>query len=182
MSTPCPSKVQLVTSLQEGLIDFCLAQSSASPFDHAWACALWRYLKFMEGNKYKISVYMSGKEICIMQRRTTMCGQRILPQTSVEELKAYFGFMVLMGINQLPEIRDYWTKDPSLHYSPIADRIAHDSKRLHATCTLLTMMFCLLVGMKATTDFRKFYQLSLPSTKHALTTIGQTGRTVLMRL
>ena len=25
----------------------------------------------------------------------------------MEELKAYFGFMVLMGINQLPEIRDY---------------------------------------------------------------------------
>ena len=47
-------------------------------------------------------------------------------KTSVEELKAYFGFMILMGINQLPEIRDYWAKDPSLHYSPIADRIACD--------------------------------------------------------
>ena len=47
-------------------------------------------------------------------------------KTSVEELKVYFGFMILMGINQLPEIRDYWAKDPSLHYSPIADRIARD--------------------------------------------------------
>ena len=47
-------------------------------------------------------------------------------KTSVEEIKAYFGFMVLMGINQLPEMRDYWAKDPSLHYSPIADRITRD--------------------------------------------------------
>ena len=34
--------------------------------------------------------------------------------------------MVLMGINQLPEIRDYWAKDPSLHYSLIADRVMCD--------------------------------------------------------
>ena len=47
-------------------------------------------------------------------------------KTSIDELKVYFGFMILMGINQLPEIRDYWAKDPSLHYSPIADRIARD--------------------------------------------------------
>ena len=26
-------------------------------------------------------------------------------KTSVEEIKAYFGFIVLMGINQLPEMR-----------------------------------------------------------------------------
>lgn len=31
-----------------------------------------------------------------------------------------------MGINHLPEIRDYWSTDPLLHYSPIADRIARD--------------------------------------------------------
>ena len=28
-----------------------------------------------------------------------------------------------MGINQLPSVEDYWSKDPCLHYSPIADRI-----------------------------------------------------------
>ena len=31
-----------------------------------------------------------------------------------------------MGICELPEIRDYWAKDPYLHYSPVADRITRD--------------------------------------------------------
>ena len=43
-----------------------------------------------------------------------------------EELKAYLGFCVLMGINSLPAIDDYWSTDPTLHYSPIADRITRD--------------------------------------------------------
>ena len=41
--------------------------------------------------------------------------------------KGYLGFMILMGICELPEIRDYWAKDPYLHYSPVADRITRDS-------------------------------------------------------
>ena len=41
----------------------------------------------------------------------------------MEELRAYFGFMVLMGLVPLPAIDDYWRRDPLLHYSPIADRI-----------------------------------------------------------
>ena len=36
------------------------------------------------------------------------------------------GFQILMGVNHLPEIRDYWSTDPKLHYSPIADRITRD--------------------------------------------------------
>jgi len=37
---------------------------------------------------------------------------------------AYLGFQVLMGINQLPEIRDYWSKEERFHYPPITDRIS----------------------------------------------------------
>ena len=44
-------------------------------------------------------------------------------QVSIHELKAFLGFSVLMGINHLPSIDDYWSKDPRLHYAPIADRI-----------------------------------------------------------
>ena len=36
------------------------------------------------------------------------------------------GFAILMGINCLPEIRDYWSTDETLRYSPIADRITRD--------------------------------------------------------
>ena len=43
-----------------------------------------------------------------------------------EEIKAYLGFCVLMGINHLPALDDYWSKDPMYHYSPIADRITRD--------------------------------------------------------
>lgn len=46
-----------------------------------------------------------------------------------EELKAYFGFCILMGINRLPAIDDYWSSDQVLHYSPIADRIPRDRFR-----------------------------------------------------
>ena len=36
------------------------------------------------------------------------------------------GFITLMSINKLPEIRDYWSTNDYLHYSPIADRITRD--------------------------------------------------------
>ena len=32
----------------------------------------------------------------------------------------------LMGINKLPEIRDYWSTNEFLCYAPIADRISRD--------------------------------------------------------
>ena len=42
---------------------------------------------------------------------------------TVDEMKAFLGFSILMGINQLPAVKDYWKKSEYLHYSPIADRI-----------------------------------------------------------
>ena len=46
--------------------------------------------------------------------------------TNAEEIQAYYGFMILMGINRLPEIRDYWSNNEYLCYSPIAVRITRD--------------------------------------------------------
>ena len=43
---------------------------------------------------------------------------------TVEEIKAYIGFMILMGITKLPAISDYWKLDEVLHYAPIARRIS----------------------------------------------------------
>ena len=45
------------------------------------------------------------------------------------ELKAYFGFCILMGIVSLPSLDDYWKKDPLLNYSPISSRISRDRFR-----------------------------------------------------
>ena len=45
-------------------------------------------------------------------------------EVTVEEIKAYIGFMILMGITKLPAISDYWKLDEVLHYAPIARRIS----------------------------------------------------------
>ena len=44
----------------------------------------------------------------------------------MEELKAYFGFMILMGIVKLPSIADYWKRDEVFNYVPISSRITRD--------------------------------------------------------
>ena len=43
-----------------------------------------------------------------------------------EEIWAYMGFMILMGINHLPALSDYWKMDSTYRYSPVADRITRD--------------------------------------------------------
>ena len=43
---------------------------------------------------------------------------------TIDELYAYFGFLVLMGIVSLPSIRDYWRKDETFNYSPVTSRIS----------------------------------------------------------
>ena len=52
-------------------------------------------------------------------------GDDPLPQweTNGDELKAYFGFSILMGMNRLPDIYDYWSLDETFHYFPVASRI-----------------------------------------------------------
>ena len=44
-------------------------------------------------------------------------------EMTLNNLKAYLGFHILMGINHLPALEDYWKRDPFLHYAPVADRI-----------------------------------------------------------
>ena len=47
----------------------------------------------------------------------------------VADLKAFFGINILMGLNKLPSIDDYWKQSPVYHYSPIADRISRNRYR-----------------------------------------------------
>ena len=48
---------------------------------------------------------------------------------SASDIRAFLGFQMLMGINNLPEIYDYWRKDPVYHYASVADRISRDRFR-----------------------------------------------------
>ena len=50
-------------------------------------------------------------------------------QITLEDVKAFLGFSILMGINVLPSINDYWQRDKTLRYNPIADRITRDRFR-----------------------------------------------------
>ena len=47
-------------------------------------------------------------------------------EVTVDELKAYLGFMILVGVVKLPSIYDYWKTSAIFHYSPIASRISRD--------------------------------------------------------
>ena len=53
---------------------------------------------------------------------------------TVQEIRAYFGFCMLMAINRLPATEDYWKRDPIYNYSPIASRISHDRFREIGRC------------------------------------------------
>ena len=44
----------------------------------------------------------------------------------MEEMRAYLGFLILMGVVREPEIRDYWSQSDLLHYSPIANKISRN--------------------------------------------------------
>ena len=47
-------------------------------------------------------------------------------KTNLEEIKAYLGFIIMMGVNRLPDIRDYWSIDTMLNNVFISSRITHN--------------------------------------------------------
>ena len=54
--------------------------------------------------------------------------QRWSPIT-LEEIRAFLGFNILMGIVHLPAIDDYWSRDQHTRYAPIADKISRQRFR-----------------------------------------------------
>ena len=77
------------------------------------------------------------ESICVyIVEQTNMYAREVLGEkydswdkVTVGELRAYFGFMLLMGLVSLPALDDYWRRDTFLRYSPIADRISRDRFR-----------------------------------------------------
>ena len=45
---------------------------------------------------------------------------------TIDELTAFMGFMLLMGIVRLPSTHDYWKRDEVTHYAPVARRISRN--------------------------------------------------------
>ena len=75
------------------------------------------------------SHFFDDNIISLIVRETNRFAAQVLGPASTEwttsaaEIKAYLGFMVVMG---LPEIRDYWAVDTKMHNTFIASRITRD--------------------------------------------------------
>ena len=67
--------------------------------------------------------------------------------THIEEMRAYFGILFLMGLCRLPNYRCYWSTEPELRYLPIANIMPRnryeEKKTLH------------ILSEKKKTTFRK---------------------------
>ena len=61
--------------------------------------------------------------LCLSSAENTS-GQVRSWETNPDEIKAYLGFHILMGLIHLPDLSDYWTLDECYHYFPIASRIS----------------------------------------------------------
>lgn len=83
---------------------------------------------------YLFQLYFTDEVLDLIVQETNRYAQQVLAEkgsdkvwsTNASEMRAYFGFYILMGMNKLPETRDCWSTDPSLHYVPVADRISRD--------------------------------------------------------
>ena len=78
------------------------------------------------------TIFFDAEVLDLIVRETNRYASQVLHgsettwETDVQEIRAYLGFRILMGITRKPEIRDYWSRDEKLHYTPIASRITRD--------------------------------------------------------
>ena len=54
------------------------------------------------------------------------------------EIKAFFGFNILMGLVWMPALEDYWKIGNHFHYAPIASRISRDRFKQLSRCLHFT--------------------------------------------
>ena len=104
--------------------------------------------------------------------------------TDAAEIRAYMGFMILMGINKLPEIRDYWSTNEYLHYAPCAhcrQSLETALSRLPATSTSRITTRSHQEEKKATPGCRRWIQSSTTSRTGSSPCTTHTVRSVLTR-
>ena len=69
--------------------------------------------------------------------------------TNVDEMKAFIGFTILMGVVKLPDLYDYWSSSEVLHCFPVASRIPGSASSSFADIyTLSTTTPFLSVGRR----------------------------------
>ena len=73
----------------------------------------------METNRYA--------KLCLESRRSDDDDDEITEwETNADEIRAYLGFTLLMGINRIQDVYDYWSTNPVFHYFPITSRISRN--------------------------------------------------------
>ena len=76
--------------------------------------------------------FFSDKLVSVIVRETNRYAKDCLKkedttwETNVNEIRAFIGFIVLMGIEKLRHLYDYWSTSPMLHYFPVASRISRN--------------------------------------------------------
>ena len=79
-------------------------------------------------------LFFTAELLHMIVEQTNSYAQQVMEDTQYaswmpvteEEILAFLGFSILMGLNPLPAIRDYWKRDSTFHYAPIAERISRD--------------------------------------------------------
>lgn len=113
---------------------------------------------------YLFQLYFTDEVLDLIVQETNRYAQQVLAEkgsdkvwsTNASEMRAYFGFYILMGMNKLPETRDCWSTDPSLHYVPVADRISRDRfEELTRYLTSSIIRLFLHVASQVSVDSRK---------------------------
>ncbi|KAG5866730.1 hypothetical protein JTB14_009790 [Gonioctena quinquepunctata] len=77
--------------------------------------------------------------------------------TTIEEMKAFSGFFMIMGFYNLPSIRLYWSTDPNMHVSRTANTIS--LKRLLTILRYLHINNNENAPRKGDPNFDKLYKL-----------------------
>ena len=71
-------------------------------------------------------------------------GGRLWADTTEDEIRFFFGILILMGVNERPQYRDYWSTDPALNCPYISSRITRNRFE--------QLMHCIHVTDPATED------------------------------
>ena len=75
-------------------------------------------------------LFFTASLTSLIAQQTNLYARQVLgdrwSSITEQEVLAFIGFSILMGINQLPALVHYWRRDPYFRYSPIADRIPRD--------------------------------------------------------
>ena len=79
-------------------------------------------------------LFFTSALVTLIVEQTNLYASQVLAESAnskwtavtEDDIWAFLGFTILMGINVLPALSHYWRKDKVFHYAPVANRISRD--------------------------------------------------------